>query len=221
MTDHHSHSWPRVPDVDHRVACHFCDTLHEVQVIDEGLAAHCRQCQAVLYRNRPDSLQRAVAFGFTALCLMILALNFPFITMNAQGNVSSVTVPGAVIQLWHSGGEWIAASMVLFVIALPLLLIFLLLFLCTPLMFGKSLPGSTPMMRWFLTIQPWVMVEVFFLGAIVSLLKLIKLSDVSLGVGFWSTAGLMVCLAGAVGGIDRIELWDRIELANLRRKERP
>lgn len=220
MTDHHSHSWPRVPDADHRVACHFCDTLHEVRVIDEGLAAHCRQCQAVLYRNRPNSLQRAVAFGFAALCLMILALNFPFITMNVQGNISSVTVPGAVGQLWRSGGEWIAASMVLFVIVLPLLLIFLLLFLCTPLMFGKSFPGSTPMMRWFLTIQPWVMVEVFFLGAIVSLLKLIKLADVSLGVGFWSTAGLMVCLAGAVGGIDRIELWDRIELANLRRKER-
>ena len=63
------------------------------------------------------------------------------------------------------------------------------------------------------------MVEVFFLGVIVSLLKLVKLADVELGIGFWSVAGLMVCVAGAVGGIDRTELWDRIEIADHQRKE--
>ena len=61
-------------------------------------------------------------------------------------------------------------------------------------------------MRCFLGIQSWGMVEVFFLGAIVSLLKLIKLADVQLGFGFWASAGLMICLTGVVGGIDRTEL---------------
>lgn len=57
------------------------------------------------------------------------------------------------------------------------------------------------------------MVEVFFLGAIVSLLKLTKLAEIELGVGFWAVAGLMLSLAGAIGAIDRNELWDRIESA--------
>lgn len=215
---HHKHTWPRLPGVKHRVACHFCDTLHDVLLVDEGLAAHCKQCQAVLYRNRPDSMHRAIAFAITALCLIALVLIFPFITMDAQGNISSISVPGALGMLWNQGGPVIAITVAIFVIVLPATLICSLLYLCIPLSLGTCLPGSSGIMRWFLSIQPWVMVEVFFLGAIVSLLKLVKLADVELGIGFWAVAGLMLCIAGAVGGIDKIELWDRIELAESRRK---
>jgi len=67
-------------------------------------------------------------------------------------------------------------------------------------------------------LQSWVMVEVFFLGTLVSLLKLVKLADITLGLGFWSMVGLMLSLAAAVGGIDKLELWDRIEVAYRRKK---
>lgn len=219
MSQSHHFTWPRLPDVKHRVACHFCDTLHDIDLIEEGRSAHCRECGCILYRNRASSLQRAVAFGVTALSLFMLMSLFPFITMNTQGNISSVSVPGAVISLWEEGGQLIAISVALFVIVLPLTLIACLLYLCVPLLFGKILPGSRPIMRTFQGIQAWVMIEVFFLGTIVSLLKLVKLADVELGIGFWSVAGLMICVAGAVSGIDRTELWDRIEIADHQRKE--
>ena len=60
------------------------------------------------------------------------------------------------------------------------------------------------------------MIEVFFLGALVSLLKLVKLADVHLGVAFWALGAVMFCLAGAMAGIDRRELWDRLEVAAAR-----
>ncbi|MDF1712667.1 MAG: paraquat-inducible protein A [Akkermansiaceae bacterium] len=220
MSQHHHYTWPRLPDVRHRVACEYCDTLHEVDLIEEGREAHCLECGFVLYRNRPSSLQKAVAFGTTALSLFVLVMWFPFISMNAQGNLSEVSIPGAVAALWREGGQLIAISVALFVIVFPAALIASLLYLCLPLLFGRSFPGSRRVMRWFLGVQSWVMVEVFFLGAIVSLLKLIKLADVQLGIGFWSSAGLMICLAGAVGGIDRTELWDRIETSEFDGKEK-
>lgn len=201
------------------MACHFCDTLHELDLIEEGTAAHCKECGFVLYHNRSSSLQRAVAFGVTALSLFTLMLIFPFISMDAQGNVSAVTVPGAIVSLWKEGGQLIAISVALFVIVLPFILLTFLLYLCIPLLFGVGVPGNRFVMRTFQSLQAWVMVEVFFLGAIVSLLKLVKLADIELGIGFWSVAGLMVCLAGAVSGIDRTELWDRIEIADHRGKE--
>lgn len=219
MSQHHHYTWPRLPDVHHRVACHFCDTLHEVDLIEEGRAAHCQECGSVLYHNRASSLQRAVAYGVTALSLMVLLMWFPFISMSAQGNLSEVSVPGAVAGLWMGGGHLIAISVALFVLILPLLLLLSLLYLCIPLLFGQIWPGSESVMKIFQGFQDWVMVEVFFLGAIVSLLKLVKLADVELGIGFWSSAGLMICIAGAVGGIDRTELWDRIETAKFLRKE--
>jgi len=214
--DHHTQTWPRLENRVHRIACHFCDTHHLVDLIEEGQAAHCMQCGQVLYRNRKSSLAKAGAFGITAFCLLILALWFPFISMDALGNKSSISVPGAIASLWEAGGTFIAVSMAVFVIILPLMMIVCLLYLCLPLMHGKTLPFAPQVMCWFQMFQPWVMVEVFFLGAMISLLKLVHLADINLGVGFWSVAGLMFCLAGAVGGIDKVELWDRIELAKTR-----
>ncbi len=182
------------------------------------MAAHCRLCGEAIYWNRRSSLTKAVAFGLTAAFLLILANLFPFISMDALGNKSVVTVPGSVVALWDDGAAPIAAAMAVFVLILPALMICSLLYLCVPLLFGIALPLATPVLRTFLTFQPWAMVEVFFLGALVSLLKLVKLADVDLGVGFWSIMGLMICMAGAVGGIDKVELWDRIEVARGWRK---
>lgn len=136
--------------------------------------------------------------------------------MDALGNKSVVSVPGAVVNLWQTGGGLIAVAILVFVVVLPYLLIFSLLYLSLPLLVGRVAPFAVGVMRGFQMFQPWVMVEVFFLGAMISLLKLVKVADVSLGIGFWAVAGLMVCLAGAVGGIDKVELWDRIELAKAR-----
>ena len=172
-----------------------------------------------MYRNRPSSLAKAAAFGFTAFCLLVMSLLFPFISMNAAGNKSSVSVPSAIVSLWETGGQAIATVMAIFVLILPFFLILSLLYLSVPLLMGKVLPFSKRVMRVFLAFQPWVMVEVFFLGAIISLLKLVKLAEVDLGIGFWSVMALMFCMAGAVGGIDRVELWDRIELALEKRRK--
>lgn len=218
MSRHHHYTWPRLPHVRHRAACPFCDTLHEAALIEEGSAAHCRQCGAVLYRNKKGSLPRAVAFGITALSCFILMFVFPFISLDAQGNSVVVSVPGAVHRLWQEGGIFISINVALFVIALPFLQLLALLLICTPLLYGFAFPKSRPLLRFFQSLQSWGMIEVFFLGAIVSLLKLIKIADIDLGIGFWAVAGLMTSLAGAIGGIDRRELWDRIESAESKRR---
>jgi paraquat-inducible protein A len=61
--------------------------------------------------------------------------------------------------------------------------------------------------------EPWNMIEVFLLGVLVSLMKLGEMADLVFGLGFWAFAALMVCMAAAVAGIDRNELWDRLEVA--------
>jgi paraquat-inducible protein A len=70
-----------------------------------------------------------------------------------------------------------------------------------------------PLCRWIYTMRRWNMIEVFLLGALVSLLKLGKLATLTLGPSFWAFVGLIVCLAAAVTAIDHRELWARLETA--------
>jgi len=214
----HRQTWPRLRDRHHEVACHFCDSLHDVELIEEGQTAYCNTCGSTLYTNRPQSLERAFAFGLTGVLFLLGMLFLPFITMEAQGNNLTTSAGETVIRLWLTGGPIISFAVAIFIFILPFLQLASLIYLCLPLLSGRAFPGMVPVTKLMQGLQSWVMVEVFFLGTLVSLLKLVKLADITLGLGFWSMVGLMLSLAAAVGGIDKLELWDRIEVAYRRRK---
>jgi len=65
------------------------------------------------------------------------------------------------------------------------------------------------------------MLEVFLLGFLVSLLKLGHVADLHFGIGLWALVALVLCIAGTMGGIDRRELWDRLELAIHQQQKHP
>jgi paraquat-inducible protein A len=190
--------WPRPPGGRRHAACHFCDTLHEAFPVEEGSAARCVRCGALLYQNRPASLARASAFSLAALLLMVLVHVFPFLTMDAASMRRNLTLVGAATALIEEDAPILGASVILFTAITPVMLAGGMIYVCLPLLFGLTAPGSF---------------EVFLLGVLVSLLKLAKVADVHFGLGFWAFAGVMLCMAAAVAGIDREELWDRLEVA--------
>lgn len=207
------HPWPKPRGGPHYSVCHFCDTLHETATLPEGTAARCTCCGAVLYQNRPASLVRATAFSITALILMVVVHSFPFLVMDAASIRTSLNLVSAVNALIEQGSPILGMALALFTIITPLSMAGSLIYVCGPLMFGRVAPGATHVARWMGRSEPWNMIEVFLLGVLVSLLKLGKVADVHFGMGFWAFGALMVCMAAAVAGIDRNELWDRLEVA--------
>ncbi len=205
--------WPKPPGGPRYSACHFCDTLHESFPVNEGSAARCIRCGGVLYQNRPASLVRATAFSLAALLLMVLVHVFPFLTMDAASLRRNLTLIGASTALMDENARILGTAIILFTVVAPLVLAGGMIYVCFPLMLGRSAPFACHVAKWMYRTEPWNMVEVFLLGVLVSLLKLAKVADVHFGIGFWAFAGVMVCLAGAVAGIDREELWDRLEVA--------
>jgi len=204
--------WPK-PAGCHRSVCHFCDTLHVAEALPEGTAAICKCCGAVLYQNRPASLARATAFSATSLILMVLVHSFPFLTMDAVTMRRTLNLPSAALAYIQQGDALLGIAMILFTIVVPTALSGGLLYICGPLMFGRVAPGAMRIAAWMNKSEPWNMVEVFLLGVLVSLMKLAKVADVHFGMGFWAFAALMICMAAAIAGIDRDELWDRLEVA--------
>jgi paraquat-inducible protein A len=205
--------WPKPPGGPHYAVCHFCDTLHESAPLPEGTAATCKCCGVVLYQNRPASLVRATAFSLASLLLMVIVHSFPFLIMDARVFHRTLNLGPAAYSLITEGSLILGIAMALFTIIAPLVLAGGLVYVCLPLMFGRVAPGAVAVARWMNKTEPWNMVEVFLLGVLVSLLKLTHVAEVSFGAGFWAFAALMVCMAAAIAGIDRDELWDRLEVA--------
>lgn len=210
---HALRTWPRPQKEGEQAACLFCDTLHEALDIREGETARCKRCDHVIYENRPASLVRALCFSMTALILMVLAQTLPFLTLGAAGLKRELTLLNAATALIKHDAPILGGCVILFTIIAPLFLIGGMIYATAPLHSGRCAPGTERIVKWLYRTEPWNMVEVFLLGVLVSLLKLVQVAEVSINAGFWSFAGVMACMAGALAGIDRRELWDRIELA--------
>jgi len=218
MSEAFQSSWDHHPERDDRIACHYCDTLHHRQDLEDNTQAHCQQCGHVIYYKRPRSLPRVIALCVTALSLIPLIFIFPFFSLEKQGLFSTVSVPKAILGLWQAGELPIATFVALCILILPTILLSSLLYVCLPLLKEQALPGTARILRTLQTLSPWVMVEVFFLSSIVSLFKLFRTGDVTLGIGFWATAAIMLCIAGITQTIDRIELWERLESVNWKKR---
>ncbi|MGH7186685.1 MAG: paraquat-inducible protein A, partial [Pseudomonadota bacterium] len=67
------------------------------------------------------------------------------------------------------------------------------------------------MFRLVQTVRPWGMVEVFMLGTLVSLAKLMHIAHVVPGVAIWSFGALMFLLAAAAASFDPHDLWARVD----------
>jgi paraquat-inducible protein A len=60
-------------------------------------------------------------------------------------------------------------------------------------------------------IQPWSMMEVFLVGILVAVTKLVDMAEVIPGLALWAFALLILVLAGATASFDPEALWERLE----------
>ena len=195
------------------IACPDCDALFEAPEVEEGERVLCPQCQALLFSYRHNSLHRATALTLAAAVLFLVANFFPFMTLQAGFRESQMLLSQGFSGLENEGSFYLGAAVGVFTLAAPTLIIGGLIYLLAGLHMGRRLPGAVPLCRWVYRARRWNMVEVFLLGALVSLLKLGKLATLTLGISFWAFVGLIICLTAALTSIDYRELWARLEEA--------
>lgn len=191
-------------------ACHDCDGLYELPELAEHEVAKCPRCRGRLTKNVPRGVNRAAASALGAAALMIVANFFPFMTIKVAGQSNTVTLFGAVEMLWGVDDPVLSIAVFVFMLGLPTMIILSQLYILFPLLVGRVLPGTRRLLKLRQAWVPWSMVEVFFLGVLVSLLKLVKLADVGFGAAFWALAAMILCFTASVVSVDRRVLWARV-----------
>lgn len=192
------------------IACHECDLLQREVSVPEGGALRCRRCRAQLYRELPDSLDRALAFSLAAVVLFAISNLYPIVGLSVNGTVVETTLLGAVSDMYRDG-KWPIAGLVLATtILMPILQTASMLWLLIPLRFNRVPPGGPAIFRLCHLCQPWGMTEVLILGLLVALVKLSAIARVVVGPALWSFGALMFVLAAAGSAFDTRNLWSRV-----------
>jgi paraquat-inducible protein A len=194
------------------VACHDCDLLCRLGEVPEGGRALCTRCGGLLRRRQRNSVERTLALTIAASVLFAVANVFPFLSFDMKGRVTETTLATGVFDLWEQGVPEIAALVALTALVAPFTQLALLLYVLLPVHLGHVPWQMRRMFRLLRHVQPWSMMEVFLVGILVAVTKLVDMASVLPGLALWAFAGLIVALAGAMASLDPEAVWERLEV---------
>ena len=128
-----------------------------------------------------------------------------------KGRVTQTTLLTGIVDLYNQGKQELAVLVMLTIALAPLAQIALLLWVLAPLRWNRvpwQLPHAFRLLR---HAQSWSMMEVFMIGILVAIVKLMGMANIVPGLALWSFALLMLVLAGAVASFDPGAVWERVE----------
>ena len=192
-------------------ACHECDLLVSVPELMPGHTARCTRCGAVLYKNPSHGLETPLALAIASLILFVVANMFPFLSFGKAGQSSETYLYSAVIDLYAQGMHFLSGVVLFTCILAPLVVISCLLFLLLPLYIGRRPPHIAFLTRTLRSLGPWAMLDVFMIGILVSIVKLIKMANIAPGFSFWAFVALTFTAVGAIALLQPRVVWHRYE----------
>jgi paraquat-inducible protein A len=194
-----------------RVACPSCDRLFDVDQLPDGGTASCSRCGTFLTRREDDAFERISAYSAAALIMLGLSCAFPFLQFKRAGVENTMTLPQTVLELWSNDRPWLALIVAAFIITIPGIVMVMTQTLANRLNRNVAPAWLVGLARVMFQLKTWSMAEVFFIGVLVSLVKIMKMATVELGISFWAYAAFSVLFILTLTHLDRLQTWQRIE----------
>ncbi|MBU3847392.1 MAG: paraquat-inducible protein A [Candidatus Acinetobacter avistercoris] len=195
--------------------CEECDTVYQKVPLKAGERAYCKCCGAELYREG-QSFTHLLALVITGLIVFVIANSFAIVKVELQGLYSDTTLLGAAWAMFYADRAFVGLLILFTTFIVPLLYLLLMAYvLITVLLISKDQLQVHPekirfALRSLYLIRVWGMVEVFLIGVLVTLVKLVGMVVVIPGIALWAFTILSVLLVYIVS-IKVKDLWDAID----------
>ena len=194
------------------LACPGCDLLlHNIDHRVAGKKIYCPRCNSLLCRTKSDSINKVLAISTAGLLLYPPAIFMPLLTLHTMGMEQSGSVFDAFLSFYHQ--EYYLVTVLLFLTAIffPLLRLSILFSISLQLkiqLYSKSLFF---LFRTAHHIDEWGMVDVFLIGLIVSIIKIMNLGSIDFNIGFFSFIFLVLMTRATTSALDPETFWDALD----------
>lgn len=196
--------------------CEECGLVVAIPKLHQAQKAHCPRCAHMLTQTIATPHQTAIAYSVACLVMMLMSVCFPFMSFSVQGLTQQITLLNAVQMLDQFQNSLLALLLLGTVIALPAIYLSLMLYLYFMAARNRrDAVASSPkkhikqLCKLMLRIEPWLMVDVFLLGVLVSLIKISSLADITLGYSFFAFCIYTVLVVKCVSLVDKSWLWEQ------------
>lgn len=195
-----------IDSLNNSIICHQCGLLVNVPPLQDGCSANCPRCAKILTKRHRNALDHVLYFSISALFCLLYSVWFGFLEMSVQGQVRQITLMESVTTLFSLQEMALGTLMTVIIVGLPAIYVSLLIYLASGIKLKRVSRHSIDVLRVVGYVRFWNMCEIFFLGILVSMVKIAGLAHIEIGESFWAYAFFNFFLFAAVMHFDKVQL---------------
>lgn len=193
------------------LACPQCDLLSMRPPLQPDVEVRCPRCDALLLPRQLPELEISFALCLSALLLFLVTSFAPLLSLELRGVPTTTTLAGAAWSLYGADHPAVAMVVLFCTVLGPGLVLLLQCHVVGALFLGRVTFGLRRMLGWICHIAPWGMLDVFLLGVIVSLIKLVSMAAILPGPGLYAFGLLVPLLVLTESRFPTRALWEHLE----------
>ena len=192
-------------------ACPECDLTIEKAVAEENQKIKCPRCKCCISNivKSPDS--SLFAYSLSALIMMAASLSYSFLSFSSSGQKVEMNFIQTIDSLILYGYYGLASLLVLTLFVLPLLYLLGIVYLSGSLILNKKPCFAKEILNLLKYAKNWLMVDVFLIGVLVSLVKIMSMAEVGFGLSFWAFVLFSIFLVKTVSISNFLWLWTKFD----------
>lgn len=190
--------------------CVECDLVSDVPPLAAGERSRCPRCGHRLATRMFTPIDHTLAYAIAAVIMLALSLSFSFISFSSTGVEQSMHLVDAITVTLEQRYGFLSFCFLVGVLALPFVYLTLVIYLHVSLALDHRPPGGVYIARSLSRMQPWVMADIFIVGVLVSLVKIMSLATISFGPAFWAFCIFSLLLLTTTQSVDRDWLFKRM-----------
>jgi paraquat-inducible protein A len=195
----------------HIVCCHACDELCCIKSQQNIGRFSCPACGSLIFRYHAGMIEKVYAYAIASLILFGVVNYFPFLSFEVAGNLSHANFLTSTVYMFKEQ-EWLLGVVVLMtILVIPLMRIILFILLFAPLYHGKVPPYAVTVLKMLEYASVWGMLDVFLVGVLVSMVKLVKMGTIIPGTSLWAFVVLVFVMTAMQVAYNPHMVWEIVE----------
>jgi len=193
------------------IACQQCDALYDTPMLKQGQSAICTRCGSMLTERKVDSIERSFFWSLAGIILSVPAILLPIMGVTLVGQYHHASLLDCILVLIDRGFIMIATLVFLFTLAIPVVRLLGAFYITYSFKFNRLKPALLYFFRAHHYLDNWAMLNVFLLGIVVSMYKLLDDTELSVNMGLLAFILWLICSTMASSALDQDYIWQELE----------
>ncbi len=192
------------------VECYECTLAVKLPQLQENQKAQCPRCGYTFSTIHRNANERIIAFAITGLIFLMASLPFKFLSFSSNGLENNFDAITSILILINNNYLVLALIELLTIFVIPSVVLISVIYLLIPMNRGQYPKYGRNILNLVFKLLPWSMVEIFLIGALVSLIKIISMAEIELGISFFAFILFALSMTLVVLHIDKRHLYQRL-----------